>query len=80
MQLSEPTTRRCTEHHGAVYAAAQTAAVARIEQELSEPPQGPAKQLLSVDGAMIPLLGGEWAEVKTLVLGEIGEPFLAQGE
>jgi hypothetical protein len=25
--------------------------------------------LLSVDGAMVPLVGGEWAEVKTLVLG-----------
>ncbi|MCJ7738443.1 MAG: hypothetical protein MUQ10_14225 [Anaerolineae bacterium] len=45
-----------------------------IETQLPEPPAGPAKQLLSVDGAMVPLVGGEWTEVKTLVLGEIDEP------
>ena len=27
--------------------------------------------LLSVDGAMVPLVGGDWAEVKTLVLGAL---------
>jgi hypothetical protein len=26
---------------------------------------------VSVDGAMAPLIGGEWAEVKTLVIGEV---------
>jgi hypothetical protein len=38
---------------------------------LPEAPAGPAKHLFSVDGAMVPLVSGEWAEVKTLVLGEI---------
>src|SRR5205823_1974396 len=37
-------------------------------------PPGPGKQFLSVDGAFVPLLHGEWAEVKTLALGVIGEP------
>jgi len=77
---SEATLRRCTERQGSVYEAAQTAEVRRIETELPEPPQGPAKQLLSVDGAMVPLVGGEWAEVKTLVLGEIGDPVIEDGE
>jgi len=80
VHVSEPTVRRCTEGHGAAYEAVQTAAVAELERDLPEPPQGPAKQLLSVDGAMIPLVGGEWAEVKTLVLGDIREPVMENGE
>jgi hypothetical protein len=80
VEVSPATVRRCVEHHGNVYEAAQTAAVAAIETRLPEPPQGPAKQLLSVDGAMVPLVHGEWAEVKTLVLGVIGEAVLEQGE
>lgn len=74
VELSPTTTRRCVEQHGCIYEAAQTAAVAAIESQLPAPPPGPAKQLLSVDGAMVPLVGGEWAEVKTLVLGVIEEP------
>jgi hypothetical protein len=37
--------------------------VERIEKEQPEAAAGPEKQLLSVDGAMVPLVGGEWAEV-----------------
>jgi len=77
---SEATLRRCTERQGSVYEAVQTAEVTRIETELPEPPQGPTKQLLSTDGAMVPLVGGEWAEVKTLVLGELEEPVTEGGE
>jgi len=72
--ISPATTRRCVEQHGSRYEASQTAAVAVLETELPEPSSGPAKQLLSVDGAMVPLVHKEWAEVKTLVLGVIGEP------
>jgi len=78
--VSEPTVRRCTEARGDAYEAVQSAAVTQIEQKLPEPLQGPPKQLLSVDGAMIPLVGGEWAEVKTLVVGDIGEAVLEKGE
>jgi hypothetical protein len=49
-------------------------------QQLPPAPMGPEKMLLSVDGAMVPLVGGEWAEVKTLVLGEIDEPVWEGGE
>jgi len=69
VEVSEATVRRHTEGNGAVYVAVQEAAVERIERELPEAPAGPAKQLLSVDGVKVPLVGGEWAEVKTLVLG-----------
>jgi YgiT-type zinc finger domain-containing protein len=72
--VSESTARRQTEKAGAAYVAIQTAEVERMEEELPPAPPGPQKMLLSVDGAMVPLVHGEWAEVKTLVIGEIGEP------
>lgn len=74
VQISEPTARRQTEKWGAAYVGVQEEEVKRIEQELPLPPVGPDKMLVSVDGAMVPLVGGEWAEVKTLVLGVIDEP------
>lgn len=37
-----------------------------------DPPPGASKQVMSADGAMVPLRGGAWADVKTLVLGEVG--------
>jgi len=80
IQVSEPTTRRRTTQWGAAYVDAQEEEVQRIERELPTPPTGPDKMLLSVDGAMVPLVGGEWREVKTLVLGVIGEPVWEQGE
>jgi hypothetical protein len=78
--VSEPTARRQTEEAGAAYVAIQEAEVERLERELPPAPPGPAKQLLSVDGAMVPLVHGEWAEVKTLALGIVEEPVLEGGE
>jgi len=80
VQVSEATVRRRTEGWGAAYAAVQEKEVARIEQDLPAAPAGPAKMLLSVDGAMVPLVGGDWAEVKTLVLGVIDKPAWEKGE
>ena len=74
VRISEPTARRQTQKWGAAYVAFQEEEVKCIEQELPPAPAGPDKMLLSVDGAMVPLVGGEWTEVKTLVLGVIGEP------
>jgi len=65
------TVRRVTERAGAAYVAVQTAAVARIEREVPAPPEGPTVQYLSVDGAMVPLVGGVWAEVRTLARGTV---------
>ena len=59
--------RRRTEQAGAAYVAVQTAQVEELERTLPAPPQAPAVQLLSVDGAMVPLVQGEWAEVKTVL-------------
>ncbi len=80
VEVSEPTVRRNTEEAGAAYVAWQDEEVARIERELPSAPSGPAKALVSVDGAMVPLLHGEWGEVKTLVIGAIQEPVQERGE
>jgi hypothetical protein len=65
------TARRLTEAAGAAQVARETAAVERIERWLPTPPPGPTVQLLSVDGAVVPVLGGSWAEVKTVAIGEV---------
>ena len=69
--VSRPTVERVTEAAGAAYVSLQTEEVERIEEELPPAAQGPAKLVLSADGAMVPLVGGEWAEVKTMVIGEV---------
>jgi hypothetical protein len=69
--VSEPTARRLTERAGAAYAAVQTAEAERLLRDAPPPPPGPATQQLSVDGAMVPLVGGAWAEVKTLAVGTV---------
>jgi hypothetical protein len=74
--VSEPTVRRDAEAAGAAYVNIQAEEVTQIEQTLPPAPAGPAVQLLSVDGAMVPLVHGEWAEVKTLALGTVQPPVL----
>jgi hypothetical protein len=68
--LSAETARRLTEGAGAALVALETAEAAAVV-EAPTLPAGPAVQQLSVDGAMVPLVGGEWAEVKTLALGAV---------
>jgi hypothetical protein len=57
----------------------QAKEVERLEQEAPEPCEGAEKMLFSTDGAMVPIVGGEWKEVKTLLIGEIGKP-VQEGE
>jgi hypothetical protein len=72
--VSEATVRRHTEQAGAAYVAVQGVEVEQLERETPPAPAGPERQQVSVDGAMVPLVGGEWAEVKTLAIGTIGKP------
>jgi hypothetical protein len=74
VKVSEPTARRYAEGGGRAYVKWQTKEVERLEVETPRPPAGADKMLFSMDGAMVPLVGGEWAEVKTLVIGEIEKP------
>ncbi len=71
VHLTEATVRRETEAAGAAYVAVQTEQVEHLERTTPTPPAGPTRQLLSVDGAFIRLVHREWAEVKTVVIGDI---------
>jgi hypothetical protein len=77
---TEANVRRHTESAGTAYVALQTDAVERIERMTPVPPCAAAHQLLSADGALVPLRHGEWAEVKTVAIGEIQPPVLEKGE
>jgi len=80
VRISEATARRLTEQAGGAYVESQEAEVAVLEREAPEAPRGVDLQLLSVDGAMVPLTGKQWTEVKTLALGVIQEETNTQGE
>jgi hypothetical protein len=80
VRLSETTVRRTTERAGAAYLEVQDQAVERLEREAPAAPAGPAVLLMSVDGAMVPLLGKQWVEVKTLALGAVSSQLNQQGE
>jgi hypothetical protein len=69
--INAETVRRLTERAGAALVAAEDATVTRLEVEHPPPPPGPPVQQLSADGAMVPLVGGVWAEVKTLAIGTV---------
>lgn len=65
------TARRRAEAAGAVLVAHETAEAARVLREHPAPPCAPDTLLFSVDGAMIPLVHGQWTEVRTLAVGEV---------
>lgn len=69
--VSSAMSRRYTEKAGEVYVEMQNQEAERLEREKPEAPGGAEKLQVSVDGAMVPLVAGEWAEVKTLVIGEV---------
>jgi hypothetical protein len=64
VELEETTVRRCTQAAGAAYVAEQVVELERLERERPAAPAGPAVQYLSADGAIVPLVSGELAEVK----------------
>src|SRR5450759_3561986 len=71
VQVSKATARRATLGAGAAALAVWEEEVERLTQERPEAPVGAEKQAMSADGAFVPLVGGEWAEVKTLVIGKV---------
>lgn len=80
VQVSEASVRRLSEQTGASYVELEEAAVERLERELPPAPAGPQLQLLSVDGAVGRLLNKQWAEVKTLAVGEVRQEINQKGE
>src|SRR5437764_6236318 len=71
IQVSKATARRATLDTGEAALALDEAEVERLKQEVPQAPEGADKQQLSADGAMVHLVGGEWVEVKTLIMGEV---------
>lgn len=77
--VSAETARVLTEQAGAALVAAQEAEVERLAREAPPSPAGPALQQLSADGTMVPLVGGEWSEVRLLSIGTIGRRMTTEG-
>ena len=69
--VSAASVRRVTEGVGREMAAVAARTVTRLARELPPAPRGAPRQLLSVDGAMVPLVGGEWREVKLAAFGTL---------
>ena len=80
IRVSRGISRRYTEAAGAVYVQLQTEEVERLEAEMPPAAQGAEKVQISVDGATVPLLHGVWAEVRTLVVGEVQPAVKEKGE
>lgn len=69
--VSRSSVRRVTEATGMALADLEQGEADRIRATLPPVPSGAPRQQVSVDGAMVPIVGGEWREVKTLVIGDL---------
>lgn len=78
--VNEDTVRRLTERAGEALVALETTEAATIARNLPPPPAGPAVQQVSVDGAMVPVTGGDWVEVRTVAIGTVERYLDANGE
>jgi hypothetical protein len=78
--VSADTVRRLIEEAGALQVGIEQRDLERLEHETPEELAGPAVQQVSADGAMVPLVGGSWTEVRTIAIGALepdGEGMLA---
>jgi len=71
IHISPIVSRNYTEQAGAVYEQMQRAEVEALEKHMPPAEAGAEKMQISADGAMVPLRHGVWAEVRTLVIGEV---------
>jgi hypothetical protein len=69
--VSRETVRRLTEQAGAAQVAVETEDLRRVPRDDGVVLEDGVVQQLSADGAMVPLLHGVWAEVRTLALGTV---------
>jgi hypothetical protein len=80
VDLDRTTASRITEAAGASVVARETGAAEHILKTHPLPPRGPERLVFSVDGAMVPLLHGKWAEARTLAVGEVQQTTDAEGQ
>ncbi|MDQ6659489.1 MAG: hypothetical protein M3Z24_00825 [Chloroflexota bacterium] len=72
VQVSEATARRFSYRAGKAVEAVQAGDACSPVPEADEATRQ-SKQIISVDGAMVSLLKGQWAEVKAVVVGRVEE-------
>jgi hypothetical protein len=80
IEVGKITSQRYTEEAGAAYEQIQKEEVEFLERQMPPAGGGGEKMQISADGAMVPLLHGVWAEVRTLVLGEVQPAVEEKGE
>ena len=80
VSISADTVCRLTEQAGALQVTLEQRELERLEQEAPPEPAGPALQQVSADGAMVPLVGGHWTEVRTIAIGTVEERTSREGE
>jgi hypothetical protein len=78
--VSRIVSQRYTEEAGAAYEQMQNEEAEHLEKEAPRAKQSADRIQISADGAMVPLLHGVWAEVKTLVIGEVQPGVEEKGE
>ena len=78
--LSKLVSQRGTEAAGKVYEEMQKAESQELLEKKPRAIAQPKKVQISADGAMVPLLHGVWAEVRTLVIGEVQPAVQEKGE
>jgi hypothetical protein len=71
VQISEATARRHTYQVGEAALAVQNAQAQKPEPDVAGCADPEERLIVSPDGAMVPLVGGQWAEVKTVVVGKV---------
>jgi len=80
INVSKIVSQKYTEEAGAIYEQLQNDEVQRLQKKRPRAKANPKKLQISADGAMVPLLHGVWAEVRTLVIGEVQPPVQEKGE
>lgn len=68
---SRSSVRRMTAAAGQALVTLEEREAERIRATNAADPAGAARQQVSVDGAMVPMVGGEWREAKTMVIGAL---------
>ena len=71
VSVSADTVRRLTEEAGAIQVRIEQREVERLEHEAPDEPAGARIQQVSADGAMVPVVGGSWMEVRTVAIGAL---------
>lgn len=69
--VSASSARRTSQAAGRAMVAVLDKAAEQVTPVVEQPHQGAQRLYAGVDGAFVPLVGGAWAEVKTLSIGEV---------